>query len=160
MRKKWVIPLVCVLLVAAVGVILWGWYYKGYPTTVSTAVVSPLPEGVFMELTEVTKTGGVLVCLVDTEEDSYHTHVQIDGHLWSVEKLSEDGQWFELARGKFPLQRTARGPSYFNVGENLVQVDWKQAYGTLSRGDYRLVICLIPASTGSDILVEVPFSVA
>lgn len=159
MRKKWIIPLVCVLLVTAVGVVLWGWYYKGFPTTVSAAVVSPLPEGVSMELTEVTKTGGVLVCLVDTDEDSYHTHVLI-GHEWFVEKLSEDGQWYELARGKFPLQHTTPGPTYFNVGENLVQVDWKQAYGTLSRGNYRLVVCLIPASTKSDILVEVPFSVA
>lgn len=158
MKKKLLILLICALLVIAVGVILWGWFHKGFPTSASTAVISPMPEGVSMKLTEVTKNGGVLVCLVDTDKDSYHTHVLI-GHEWSVEKLSEDGKWVELARGKFPLQHVTPGPTYFIVGENLVQVDWKQAYGTLSRGDYRLVVSLIPASTKSEILVEAPFSV-
>ncbi len=111
-----------------------------------------------MELTEVTRTGAVLVCLVDTEEDSYYAHVMI-GHGWYVEKLSEDGQWYELARGNFPLQHTESGPTYFTVRETLVQLDWKQAYGTLSPGEYRLVACLIPASTKTDLFVEVPFSV-
>ena len=153
-KWKWIIPLACVLLVAVVGILLWGWYYKGYPTTVSTAVISPLPEGMSMELTEVTRTGGVLVCRVETEEGRYWTHLEERG---AVEKLSEDGQWYELAAGKFPLQRTTPGPSNFTAGENLVQVDWDLPYGRLAPGDYRLIICL--GSESGVTYVEVPFSV-
>ena len=157
--KKW-IP-VLVLLVAATGVLLWGWYYKGFPTDISSTVVSPFPESVTMELDATDRQGTILVSNVETMEPEYYIHhvTEIDGYEMFVEQKAEDGQWMTLARGKFPLSRTASPPLRIHFGENRIMVDWRNAYGALKSGEYRLVIRLYSENGAYD-TVAIPFSIS
>jgi hypothetical protein len=86
--------------------------------------------GITMEITNVTRNGGTLVCTQDgTLWDSI-----ITGAQWDLQRF-ENGQWISI----MPESTVWTTIAYIvQPGENLWNVNWGQIIGSLEPGHYRI----------------------
>lgn len=162
MKQKSVIVIIAaVVAVICLGISLFILCDKGYPVEISTRVVSDLPSGVTAELSQVTKDGGVLTLTLSEKQSEHDYYVMLNNPLEVfVEQQTENGQWISIAETKIPLYyRGDFPPVHLKEGETVIDVTWKQQYGSLPSGTYRLIFWLCSNVDRIEKWVSVPFTI-
>lgn len=157
MKKRIIISALAVVLIITMGIGLLYLFAKGYPVGDSTREVSPFPDGIQAELSEISSNGGILTIFLTEERVEQNLSVEVD-EPWNVyiEKKGKTGNWIQLAESKVPFTHNGGWPPLHLTQEiTEIHVEWDIQYGALPRGEYRLLFRLY--SGANYIWVAVPF---